>query len=118
MIDVLSADIEKFNAEAEQLTKDIAQHDEDISTWTGDLKASTKVREIENEAYLATHKDYTESIQAIEDGIATLKKQAHDTSQAAASLLQVSKAPLVTPEAKQIISAFLDQGLDGDENLA
>merc|ERR1719353_1606488 len=35
MIDVLAADVEKFNAEAEQLTKDIAQHDEDTSTWQG-----------------------------------------------------------------------------------
>merc|ERR1719243_340294 len=80
-MDVLKADIEKAESDAAVLTEEIAQHDEDISTWGGDLKASTKVREIENQGYLDAHKDYTESIQAIEDGIAELKGQAHDVSQ-------------------------------------
>merc|ERR1719387_2846490 len=80
-MEVLKADIEKAESDAATLTEEIAQHDEDIATWNGDLKASTKVREIENEDYLAAHKDYTESIQAIEDGIAELKGQAHDVSQ-------------------------------------
>merc|ERR1719262_539253 len=80
-MDVLKADIEKAESDAATLTEQIAQHDEDIATWNGDLKASTKVREIENEGYLAAHKDYTESIQAIEDGIAELKGQAHDVTQ-------------------------------------
>jgi len=80
-MEVLKADIEKAESDAATLTEEIAQHDEDIATWNGDLKASTKVREIENEDYLAAHKDYTESIQALEDGIAELKGQAHDVSQ-------------------------------------
>merc|ERR1719380_25339 len=80
-MEVLKADIEKAESDAATLTEEIAQHDEDIATWNGDLKASTKVREIENEDYLAAHKDYTESIQAIEDGIAELKGQAHDVAQ-------------------------------------
>merc|ERR1719243_20077 len=80
-MDVLKADIEKAESDAATLTEEIAQHDEDIATWNGDLKASTKVREIENEDYLAAHKDYAESIQALEDGIAELKGQAHSVSQ-------------------------------------
>merc|ERR1719456_550056 len=47
-IEMLSADIQKYDAEAERLGKEIAQHDEDISTWEGDLKATGKVRQIEN----------------------------------------------------------------------
>merc|ERR1711968_430038 len=73
MIEMLQADIEKYEADAAQLAKEIAQHDEDISTWEGDFKAATKVREIENTDYVATHKDYTESIDALDEGIATLK---------------------------------------------
>ena len=46
-IDVLKADIQKYAADAAQLTKEIAELDEDISIWNGDIKAATNVREIE-----------------------------------------------------------------------
>merc|ERR1719198_1475355 len=90
-IDMLTADIEEYEAEAEKLSKEIATHDEDISTWQGDFKAATKVRQIENTGYLATHKDYTESIQALEEAVATMKKQAHDVKQSSAALLQLQE---------------------------
>ena len=90
MIEILQADIQKYEADAARLAKEIAKHDEDISTWEGDFKAATKVREIEHTDYTATHKDYTESIDALDEGIAALKKQAHDVKQAAAALTQVS----------------------------
>merc|ERR1719197_123897 len=117
MIEMLQADIQKYEADAARLAKEIAQHDEDISTWEGDFKAATKVREIENTDYLATHKDYTESIDALDEGIATLKAQAHDVKQAAAALAQVSASSIIPAESKRIIDAFLSQDPD-DENLA
>merc|ERR1719399_2161505 len=116
MIEMLSADIQKYEADAARLVKEIAQHDEDISTWEGDFKAATKVREIENTDYLATHKDYTESIDALDEGIATLKAQAHDVKQAAAALTQVSSSSIIPAEQKRVIDSFLAQ--DPDENLA
>jgi len=116
MIEMLQADIEKYEADAARLAKEIAKHDEDISTWEGDFKAATKVREIENADYIATHKDYTESIDALDEGISTLKAQAHDVKQAAAALTQVSSSSIVPAESKRIIDAFLAQ--DPDENLA
>merc|ERR1719191_1055205 len=116
MIELLDADIEKYEADAARLAKEIAKHDEDISTWEGDFKAATKVREIENADYIATHKDYTESIDALDEGIQTLKAQAHDVKQAAAALTQVSSSNIVPAESKRIIDAFLAQ--DPDENLA
>jgi len=116
MIEMLQADIEKYEADAARLAKEIAKHDEDISTWEGDFKAATKVREIENADYIATHKDYTESIDALDEGIQTLKAQAHDVKQAAAALTQVSSSNIVPAESKRIIDAFLAQ--DPDENLA
>jgi len=117
MIEMLQADIEKYEADAARLAKEIAKHDEDISTWEGDFKAATKVREIENADYIATHKDYTESIDALDEGIQTLKAQAHDVKQAAAALTQVSSSNIVPAESKRIIDAFLAQDPD-DENLA
>jgi len=117
MIEILQADIQKYEADAARLAKEIAKHDEDISTWEGDFKAASKVREIEHADYTATHKDYTESIDALDEGIATLKKQAHDVKQAAAALTQVSSSSIIPAESKRVIDAFLAQDPD-DENLA
>merc|ERR1712159_258880 len=119
MIEILEADIQKYEADAAQLAKEIAKHDEDISTWEGDFKAASKVREIEHTDYVATHKDYTQSINALDEGIATLKKQAVDVKQAAASLMQLSDTSLeIPPETKQVVDSFIAQDNGSDENLA
>merc|ERR1719262_1577838 len=55
LIDTLKADIQKYTADAEQLAKEIAKHEEDIATWEGDIKAATKVREVEKADYDKTH---------------------------------------------------------------
>merc|ERR1719356_1714070 len=118
LIEKLKADIQKYTADAAKLTKDIAELDEDISIWTGDIKAATKVREIEKADYDALHKDYSESVDALERAIAVLKKQAHDRKQA--SLVEVSSLTslnLIPPEAKRTIEAFIQQG-GPDEGLA
>merc|ERR1719203_1712983 len=88
-IDVLKADIQKYTADVKLLTKEIAELDEDISIWSGDIKAATKVREIEKADYDSMHKDYSESMDALQRAIAVLKKQAYDREQAS-SLAQVS----------------------------
>jgi prefoldin subunit 5 len=119
-IDVLKADIQKYTADAAQLTKEIAELDEDISIWTGDIKAATKVREIEKADYDAMHKDYSESVDALQRAIAVLKKQAYDRKQA--SFVQVSELrslSLIPPEAKKAIDLFLMQsGVQEPEGLA
>merc|ERR1712072_1053771 len=119
-IEVLKADIEKYTADAAQLKKEIAAHEEDISVWTGDIKAATKVREIEKTDYDTTHKDYSESVDALERAIAVLKKQAHDRKQA--SLLQVTaltSLSLIPADAKRAIDAFVQQDqVSEDEGLA
>merc|ERR1719446_1761031 len=116
-IDVLKADIQKYAADAEKLGKEIAELDQDISVWNGDIKAATKVREIEKADYDATHKDYSESVDALTRAIAVLKKQAHDRKQA--SLVQVAALndlSLIPKEAKKAIDIFLQQ--DQPEGLA
>jgi prefoldin subunit 5 len=115
-IEVLKADIQKATAKAAKLTKEIAELDEDIAIWTGDIKAATKVREIEKNDYDTMHKDYTESIDALERAIAVLKKRTGDSKQA--SLLQVSslkRLSLIPEEAKKAIEAFVQED---DEGLA
>jgi cell division septum initiation protein DivIVA len=104
----LSAAIQKAEADAATLSKEIAGLDEDISVWEGDKKASTEVREMENADYMATHKDYSESVDALERAVAVLKKQAYDRSQA--ELMQVNSLKLIPEHAKKVISSFLAQG--------
>merc|ERR1712224_272323 len=86
----------------------------------GDQKAATKIREIEKADYDATHKDYSESVDALERAIAVLKKQAHDRKQAG-SLVQVSalkNLDLIPQDAKRTIDAFLSTEEDPAEGLA
>merc|ERR1719343_994120 len=119
-IGVLKADIQKCTADASLLTKEIAELDEDISIWNGDIKAATSVREIEKSDYDALHKDYSESVDALQRAIAVLKKQAHDRKQKS-SLAQVSalqELSLIPDSAKKTLDLFLQQGEDDVEGLA
>jgi tetratricopeptide (TPR) repeat protein len=109
-MDQLSANIAKNEADAETLAREITQLDTDISVFAGDKKAATEVREIENTDYLATHKDYSESIDALEKAIAVLKKQMFDTPQATQELMQLKNAEFIPESARKVISAFLSQG--------
>jgi cell division septum initiation protein DivIVA len=111
-IEKLKADIEQYAADAAQLTKEIAKHEEDIAAWTADIKAATSVRAAQKADYDLAHKDYSESISALERAIDVLKKESYDRKQAA-SLVQVAnlkQLTLIPPEAKRAIDAFLAQG--------
>jgi len=106
-IEKLTADIQKYEADAARLGREIAVHDADIATYEGDKKAATTVRDIENTDYIATHKDYSESIDALGRAIGVLKKQNYDRKQAAEALLQVQA--LIPKENRGVITAFLAQ---------
>merc|ERR1719326_1808994 len=114
-IEVLKADIQKFAADIQLLTKEIAGHEDDISVWEGDEKAATIVRGLEKADYDALHKDLTESVEAIEMAIAVLKKQPSSIPQAA-SLMQVShrlqSCSMIPVEAKRALDAFFQQDPD------
>merc|ERR1712204_140420 len=74
-------------------------------------------RVMEKTDYDATHKDYSESIDALERAIAVLKKQAYTRKQAAfAQVGALKDLTLIPEEAKKTINAFLAQ--DPDEGLA
>eukprot|EP00928_Gymnodinium_smaydae_P004447 TRINITY_DN1150_c0_g3_i1.p1 TRINITY_DN1150_c0_g3~~TRINITY_DN1150_c0_g3_i1.p1 ORF type:complete len:682 (+),score=176.86 TRINITY_DN1150_c0_g3_i1:46-2091(+) len=110
-IEMLKANIQKGAADASQLGKEISEHEADIAAWEGDRKAATKVREIEKSDYDATHKDYTESVDALQRAIAVLKKQAYDRAQKS-SLVEVShlkSLSLIPREAKRALDTYLLQ---------
>ena len=67
------------------------------------MKAATWLREMEKADYDAMHKDYSESIDALNRAIAVLKKQAYDRKQAG-SFTQVAalkSLSLIPKEAKE-----------------
>ena len=69
------------------------------------------MRGIEKTDYDATHKDYTESVDALQRAIAVLKKQAHSRAQES-SLVEVAELQgiaMIPKEAKQAIDTFLTQ---------
>ena len=68
------ADIQKHAADIELLTKEIAAHQEDVAVWTGDGKTATKVQDIEKAGYDSLHRDYSESVEALQTAISVLKK--------------------------------------------
>jgi hypothetical protein len=108
-ITMLTADIEKNENEAEVLWQNIGQLNGDIATFSGDMKAATKVRAIEREDYLKVHKDYTQSIDACVAAVQVLKARGADTAQAgSASLMQALNSSASSPlAAHRAIEAFL-----------
>merc|ERR1719424_2369196 len=118
MIDTLKADIQKYSADAAKLTKEIAELDEDISIWEGDIRAATNVREIEKNDYDTLHKDYSESVDALQRAIAVLKKQSGDRKQGAfVQVAALQGLSLIPQEAKAAINVFL-QDAEPTEGLA
>ena len=108
-IEVLKADIEKNAANVDRLAKEMADLEEDIATQDADMKAATDVRKGEKATYDKTHKDYSESIDALGRAVQVLKKQSGDKAQAAASFLQLrgSKSAPTKAELAQKAQAFL-----------
>jgi len=112
-IDTTKAIIEKTTATAEKMSRQISAHDEDIAVWKGDEVAARKVRSIEKSQYDALHKDYSESVDAIERAIEVLKAKTADVKQA--SLVQLSHVQtlnLIPNQAKRAINQFLSLGAD------
>jgi len=117
-IEVLKADIEKYEATAAKMTKEIADHEADVAGWAGDMEAATGVRKAEKAAYTDEHKDLSESVSALERAIEVLKKQGYNRKQASfAQVKALQDVKLIPDEAKKAISAFLQDDV-AEEDLA
>merc|ERR1719440_1402281 len=106
MIEQLQADIQKAETDAKVLAQKLAELDATVAALNADKKAATEVRDKEHEDYRTTHRDYTESIDALGRAIVILKRQAYDRTQDA-TLLQVTKLARVPESVKKTIASFL-----------
>jgi hypothetical protein len=117
-ITMLKADIQKYKTESEDLAREVQELEGDRATASGDQKAATKVRELERTEYEAAHKDYTESIDAIEKAIQVLKKRAQNAAQAkqekSAFLQNVLTLKKLPEGNKRAIEVFLAKDSEED----
>jgi len=117
-IEVLKADIEKYEVTAAKMAKEIADHEADVAGWAADVEAATGVRKAEKAAYDDLHKDLSESISALGRAIEVVKKQVGNRKQASfAQVRALQDVKLIPDDAKKAISAFLQDDLT-EEDLA
>lgn len=113
-VEMLKAVIATQIAESDKLTREIDKLDADIASWESQEKTATKDRATERADYEATHKDYTESINAIQSAIPVLKRQSADVPQAS-SLAQVRALKdlhLIPQNERHVIDNFLSEAED------
>jgi len=94
--------------------------DEDVSRWNADKKSASTVRAQEKADYTATAADYGESLDALTEAIAVLKKRSADTAQAdlIQTVAKVHQLRLLPIKAKKALSAFLQQSQPEELSLA
>merc|ERR1719456_143964 len=106
----LDADIEKAASDAAAAGSAIATLDKDIFTYEADKKEATEVREKAHADFEALHKDYSESIDAIERAMNVIKAGPQgQVSLVQTSLTSLSQLPKIPAHAKKVITAFLQR---------
>jgi len=115
-IEKLAAQIEKDEALIKALTHRIEELEEDVGRWQKDTKSASDVRGKEAADYKATSADYGESLEALDDAIAVLKKKASKVDQAQA-LLQIQNLKLVPLVSKRALVAFLQEAQPAVEEM-
>jgi len=120
-IGMLKATIEKSTQDAEQLAKEITEHEGDIAAWTGDEKAATKERDLSHADYQELHKDYSESVDALQRAVAYLKDKSRTLPQASFAQIKILKEikdmALIPAAARKTLDAFLQASQDPDAAL-
>merc|ERR1719265_2857532 len=106
-MDQLKADIQKSESDAATLAGEIAELDSDLDGWDKDKKEATAIRDKEHVDFQATHRDYSQSLDALDRALVVLKKQNYDREQASALLQSVSVMARVPAQAKRVIASFL-----------
>merc|ERR1719375_1813444 len=104
-IEQLSADIDKGASDAAEAAKAISTLNADLTAWKSDITVQTRERNEAKAVFDTVHADYTESIDAVQRALATLK-----AGPGASSLLQVKSLMSlnkVPAQSKNKILAFL-----------
>lgn len=128
-IDKLDADIEEADSKSTTLGKNIVDLNEDIAGWESEKENATLIRKKEAEHYATTHKDYSESIDAVDRAIQTLKAEDYSRPQALvqlgaqqnyksaviAQMATLQKMTLIPKKAKRSLALFFGQGMQAED---
>jgi len=114
LMEHLSAEISKAEADVAQLSDEIAVLDNDMAGFKEEQKSATEIREKEKTDYQAEHTDFSESVDAVTRAINVLKKQDYDRGQASALIQTVAALPRVSKSAQRALNAFLQTDTEQD----
>merc|ERR1719235_408948 len=105
----LKADIASYSETIMTAAKEIAAHEADIAAWTTEKEAATAEREKEHADFEQEHADYTDSIDAVERALETMKEGNKDVSlvQRTAALSKLASLERTPKEARRLITSFL-----------
>merc|ERR1719356_25569 len=103
-IEQLDADIETASSDAALLAEEVGTLEATIDELEAQAANATSVRKSERADYEATHKDFSESIDACKRAIQELKTRSADVPQ---SLLQLQRSLSLSPHEQSLIDAFL-----------
>jgi chromosome segregation ATPase len=107
LMEHLSAEIAKAEADVAQLSDEIAVLDNDVAGFKEEQKSATEIREKEKTDYHTDHTDFSESVDAVTRAINVLKKQSYDRTQASALIQTVVALPHISKSAEFALNAFL-----------
>jgi hypothetical protein len=114
LMEHLSAEISKAEADVAQLSDEIAVLDNDMAGFKEEQKSATEIREKEKSDYQAEHTDFSESVDAVARAINVLKKQNYDRGQATELIQTVAGLPRVSKSAARALNAFLQTDTEQD----
>jgi uncharacterized protein YoxC len=110
-IESLTNNIAKLTSDAESLKAEVAKLGEDINGFEAEMKTETAQREIDHKDFLAEQQDYSESVDALERAIATLKAQDYDRTGKDKALIQLADTlndkERIPVKVKSIVATFL-----------
>merc|ERR1740117_2587803 len=112
----LAADIGKLTSDISELGEKIAALHNDVATDTAALKDANAQREKDHASYSDESQDFSESVDALERAINTMKKRSADKTQAASALLQLTTGNALPEKVQRTVSAFLEM-TTGEEGM-
>lgn len=113
-IESLSASKGEFNAQADEQERTANKLNADLGNAFADKKNITEEREAAHKAYLAEHRDFSESVDALDRALIVLKRQSYDRKQA---FLQTDVAQKIPEKARVLVQSYLALKDDGDDDF-
>jgi len=115
LVESLSAEISKLEADVEDLGNKIDELQRSIHSQQADTNKAKEQRAKDHASYTQDTQDFAESVDALERAITVLTKQGYDRKQATEALLQLAQSPSLTTSAQQTLAAFVEMDTEDSQ---